>query len=364
MSDHVWKVAIIGCGSFAGGQYLMKVNQMRHAKLVAVCDILPERARVYAARAGIDEWYLSIDELLEKSDFEILMNATSIPAHHEINMKALAAGKHVFTQKPAGLSVEAVTAQIDAAAKAGLKMNAAPVHAMRHANRVARKLIADGVIGKVTTIRCQVAHGGPEYFQYRDVDPSWFYEPGSGALFDMGVHGLHYVTDLAGPAKAVNCMGAVSEPERMVRSGAFDGKMIESDKLPDNFIITLDFGDGCIGEVYTGYCQRATRMPPMEIYGTQGTISFVCDPGEARPHLEVYTDHRDWGIRGWTRPMDQLERKREFYDGMCLQDLIDAIEQDRQPVLSMERQRHLVEIMCAVPACIESGQTMPLSTTF
>lgn len=364
MSDRTWNVAIIGCGSFAGGQYLMKVNQMRHAKLVAVCDILPERARVYAARAGIDQWYPGIDELLAGCDFDILMNATSIPAHHEINMKALAAGKHLFTQKPAGLSVAQVTEQIEAAAKAGVKANAAPVHAMRHANRVAKKMIADGVIGQVTTIRCQVAHGGPEYFQYRDVDPSWFYGTDAGALFDMGVHGLHYVTDLAGPARAVGCLGAVSEPRRMVRSGSFDGTMIESDKLPDNYIITLDFGGGCIGEVYTGYCQRATRMPLMEIYGTCGTIAFVSDPGEARPHLEVYTDHRDWGIRGWTRPMDQLERQREFYDGMCLQDLIDAIELDRQPVLSMERQRHLVEIMCAVPECIRTGQTLPLATSF
>ena len=364
MSDKIWKVAIIGCGSFAGGQYLLRVKQIRHAELVAVCDIIPERAQDYARRAGIDRWYRSIDELLAECEFDILMNATSIPAHHGINMKALAAGKHLFTQKPAGLSVVEVTAQIDLAAKMGAKANAAPVHAMRHANRMARQMIADGVIGRVTTIRCQVAHGGPEYFQYRDVDPSWFYGEDAGALFDMGVHGLHYVTDLAGPAQAVSCTAAVSEPRRMVRSGAFDGTTIESDKLPDNYLISLDFGGGCIGDVYTGYCQRATRMPLLEVYGTCGTISFVKAPNEARPHLEVYSDHPGRGIRGWTEPMDLLEPKRDFFDGMCLQDLVDAIEQDRAPVLSMERQRHLVEIMCAIPECIRSGRTLPLHTTF
>ncbi len=364
MSTKVWKVAIIGCGSFAGGQYLHRVKQMRHAELVAVCDILPERAQDYARRAGIDRWFASIDELLDGCEFDILMNATSIPAHHAINLKALTAGKHLFTQKPAGLTVAEVTAQIEAAAKAGVKANSAPVHAMRHANRMARKMIADGVIGRVTTIRCQVAHGGPEYFQYRDVDPSWFYGTDAGALYDMGVHGLDYVTGLLGPARAVACIAAVSEPRRMVRSGAFDGSIIESDKLPDNYLISLDFGGGCIGDVYTGYCQRATRLPLLEIYGTCGTISFVKEPNEARPHLEVYTDHPEWGIRGWTRPQDLLEPQREFFDGMCLQDLIDAIEQDRQPVLSMERQRHLVEIMTTIPECIRTGRTLPLATTF
>ena len=46
----------------------------------------------YAEKFNVPAWYTSIDELLEKCDFEILMNTTSIPAHHEINMKALKAG--------------------------------------------------------------------------------------------------------------------------------------------------------------------------------------------------------------------------------------------------------------------------------
>lgn len=359
-----YKIAMIGCGSFCGGQYLKDVPRIENAEIVAFCDIVPERAKAYAEKAGVKEWYASIDELLEKCDFDVLMDATSIPAHHEINMKALAAGKHLFTQKPAGLTVEAVTEEIELAKKMGLKANAAPVHAMRHSNRKARQLIADGVIGKVTTARVQVAHGGPEYFQYRDNHPGWFYEPGSGALYDMGVHGLHYITDLLGPAKRVGVMAATSIPSRLIRTGKFDGEIIDASKLPDNYIITLDFGDGVIGEVYTGYCQRASRMPTMEVYGTDGTISFVSDPGEARPHLEVYFDKPGSGIRGWTRPMDQNERETFFCDSFCLKDLLDAIENDTQPVLSLERQRHLVEIMCAIPECIETGRILPLHTTF
>lgn len=364
MSAKKWKVAIVGCGSFAGGQYLPDIGKVKGAELVATCDILPERAEEYARRAGLSQWYSSVDELLAKCDFDILMDAASIPAHHEINMKALAAGKHVFSQKPAGGSVEEVSQQMALAQKMGVKMNAAPVHAMRHSNRKARQLIQDNVIGKVTTVRCQVAHGGPEYFQYRDVNPSWFYEPGSGALYDMGVHGLHYVTDIMGPAKAVGCMAACSLPTRMIRTGKFDGEIMQTDKLPDNYIITLDFGNDAIGEVYTGFCQRATRIPTMEVYGDYGTISFVSDPGEARPHLEVYYDHPETGITGWMRPRDRQERETFYCDTFCLQDLIDAIEQDKNPVLSMARHRHIVEILNVIPECIKTGRILPLSTTF
>ncbi len=359
-----WNVAIIGCGSFCGGQYLPYLDRIRGARLVALCDIVPERAQAYAARAGVSAWFASIDDLLAGCDFDILMNATSIPAHHEINMKALAAGKHVFTQKPAALTAAGVTEQIELAARMGVKMNAAPVHSMRHANRKAAQLIADGVIGEVTTALCQVAHGGPEYFQYRDTDPSWFYEPGSGALYDMGVHGLDYVVGLLGPASEVSCRAAISEPRRQVRSGRCDGQIIVSDRLPDNYLISLGFGPRTIAEVYTGYCQRATRMPLMEIYGTEGVICFIRDPGEARPHLEVYFDRPGSGIRGWTRPMDQNEREKPFFDCLCLQDLIDAIEEDREPVLDMRKHRHLVEIMETIPRCIGTGETHALHTRF
>ena len=55
-------------------------------------------------------------------------------------------------------------------------------------------MMSDGTIGDPYYVKCNLSHGGPEYFQYRDADPSWFFEPGAGALVDMGVHGLQIVT--------------------------------------------------------------------------------------------------------------------------------------------------------------------------
>ena len=144
-----WKVALIGCGSIADNTYLPRIGEIPEADLVAVCDIIPERAKNYAEKFHVPAWYTSIDELLEKCDFEILMNTTSIPAHHEINMKALRAGKHLYSQKPVGLTVEEVTEQIEAAKAAGVKYTASPIHMLRDDIRFAKKLIADGCIGEI-----------------------------------------------------------------------------------------------------------------------------------------------------------------------------------------------------------------------
>jgi len=165
-----WKVALIGCGSIADNTYLPRIGEIPEADLVAVCDIIPERAKNYAEKFHVPAWYTSIDELLEKCDFEILMNTTSIPAHHEINMKALRAGKHLYSQKPVGLTVEEVTEQIEAAKAAGVKYTASPIHMLRDDIRFAKKLIADGCIGEIMKVHTNVCHGGPEYFQYRTAD--------------------------------------------------------------------------------------------------------------------------------------------------------------------------------------------------
>lgn len=229
--------------------------------MVAVCDIIPERAKDYAEKFNVPAWYTCIDELLEKCDFEILMNTTSIPAHHEINMKALKAGKHLYSQKPVGLTVAEVTEQIEAAKAAGVKYAASPIHMLRDDIRFAKKLIKDGCIGEIMKVHTNVCHGGPEYFQYRTADPTWFHRPGSGALYDMGVHGLTMTTGILGSAKAVGCMAKISEPVRTVRSGTFDGMKIQADQLYDNYIITLDYGDRAMAVVESGFCQKTAKRP-------------------------------------------------------------------------------------------------------
>lgn len=123
-------------------------------ELVAVCDIIPERAQKYAERFHVPQWYPNIDELLAHCDFDILMDTASIPAHHEINMKALQAGKHLYSQKPVGLTVEQVTEQMEAAQKAGVKFAASPIHPLRPDILFIRDMIQNGAIGKVTMVRC------------------------------------------------------------------------------------------------------------------------------------------------------------------------------------------------------------------
>jgi len=228
MENKKWRVAVIGCGFFANAQYFPYISTESNAECVAAVDIVYERAEEACKKFGIPNSYRNVYELLEGCDFDIAIDSASIQAHHEINMAILNAGKHLISQKPAAPNVELLTEQIEAAKKNNVKFACAPVHNMRYDLNFAKQLIEDGAIGNAYYAKCNSSHGGPEYFQYRDSDPEWFYEKGAGALVDMGVHGLQQVTYILGPAKRVSCVGAVTTPDREVRSGAYNGKIIKT----------------------------------------------------------------------------------------------------------------------------------------
>lgn len=360
----VWKVAVIGSGSFANWQYFPNISKEANAVCVAAVDIIPERAQKACNDYNIPNWYENVYELIEKCDFDIAIDAASIQAHHEINIAVLKAGKHLISQKPAAPDIESLTEQIELAKKMGVKFSCVPVHPMRYDINIAKQMIDDGAIGNAYYIKCNSSHGGPEYFQYRDSDPSWFFEPGAGALVDMGVHGLQAVTSLFGPAKKIGCMAKITTPLREIRSGEFDGKAIKTDKIPDQYVITLDFGNEKMAVVDTGFSQKASKAPSIEIFGDKGTISFT-KPYMTNPIPEVYVDVPEKGIRGWMKPMEWVKPpKKMISQCCCLADLIEAIENDKAPLLSPEHARHVLEIMCKIPEAIETGKIIELNTKF
>ena len=364
MSEKTYKVAVIGCGFFANSQYFPNIAKEANASCVAAVDIVYERAEAACRKYGIPHAYHDVYELLRECDFDIAIDAASIQAHDEINRAVLSAGKHLISQKPAAPDVPTLTAQMELAKEKGVKFACAPIHPMRYDLNLARGWMQSGVIGRPYYAKCNMSHGGPEYFQYRDADPTWFYEEGAGALVDMGVHGLQIVTSLFGPAESLACTAITSTPLRHVRSGAFNGLEIKADLLPDQYLITLRFPGNRMALVDSGFSQKASKAPQLEIFGDAGTICFD-RPYMTNPIPQVYMDDEKASIRGWMQPSPPEKVPAKLNSQCCiLRDLIDAIEQDREPVLSAAHARHVLEIMCKIPEAVRTGATLKLETVF
>ncbi len=359
------KFAIVGCGSVSGNRYFPHIRELNRGILTAVCDAIEARAKPRAEEFGVP-YYTDFDEMLAKGDFDLLVNLTNVPTHYSLNLKALQAGKHVYTQKPMTVTVEEATTLINEAAKRGLKLVAEDAGRLFPYNLAIKKLLDEGVIGKVVWARSRCTHWGPAIIDNWPTDPTWFYSKGAGPLRDVGVERLQLLTALLGPAKRVTAMSGINQPEVVVRGGPNKGKRIKVEE-DDLTLLILDFGDSIFAMLDAAWVNvRATRVPDLEITGQKGVITSTGGGPKAKElTLELYRDEPHLGIRGWTEvqvippltppPPVQVTG---------LAHALDCIVEDKKPILSGEFARHAIEIIEKAYIAARTGITQTLETTF
>lgn len=353
------RIGLVGCGTIANVMHLPGIATMREmgkADLVAVCDTIPEKAREAAEKFGAPRHFGDLDAMLREVDFDLLVNNTPIPSHFPVSMAALAAGRHVYTQKPMATTLDEATRLVDEAKRRGLSLAVAPEHPTRPMIRKIRQMIDDGAIGKVTFAKILSSHNGPET---HDVprDSTWFYKPDSGPILDMGVHGLSQITAVLGPVRRLACFSGKSQPTRVTTAGPFKGKVIPVE-VDDNSLLMLDFGDSRFAYLDSTYCMPATRGPQTEIYGTAGTLSVTqslgVSPGATLHHYSI-------AKKEWREvPVEAPPPVKD----LGVLHMVESLRGEHDLILTGERGRHLVEIMTRAVEAARSGASVSITSTF
>ncbi|HEX2036062.1 MAG TPA: Gfo/Idh/MocA family oxidoreductase [Chloroflexota bacterium] len=350
------RIALAGCGSIAQSMHLPGIKgivELGKAELVAVCDVAEAQARAVQERFGVPAAFGELGTMLERVEFDLLVNTTPIPEHYPVTLAALRAGRHVYSQKPMATTVEEATQLIAAAAERGLTLACAPEHPVRPVIQTMRRLIGEGAIGKVAFAKVQSSHDGPEKHNVPR-DSTWYYKPGSSPILDLGVHGLSQITSILGPVRRLACFSGRSIPVRHITAGPFAGKRIEVE-IDDNSLLLLDFGEATFGFLDSTYCVEASLGPRLEIYGSEGTLSLG-GPGR-QAVLQLYrTEAGAW--RTIDVPAPPAVRD------LGVLHTVECLLAGTAPVLSAEHARHLVEVMTRAPGAAATGHTVALETTF
>ncbi len=300
------RIGIVGCGNISV-KYFATARAFRILDCVACADMLPERARARADEFGIPR-ACTVDELLADPAIEIVVNLTTPQAHTAVNLAALSAGKHVYTEKPLAVVREEGARVLAAAQAAGLRVGCAPGTFLGGGLQTCRKLIDDGAIGRpVAASAFMMSHGHESWHP----DPAYYYQAGAGPMFDMGPYYLTALTTLLGPVKRLSGAASVLIGERTITSQPHYGDKIAV-QTPDHVAGTLEFASGAIGTIITTFATWGSRLPRIEVYGTEGTLGVpdpnslagpvtLCRPGsrewEEIPLTHGHTDGREqWGI--------------------------------------------------------------------
>ena len=340
-------IGIVGCGNISS-IYLENGKLLKDLSIVACADLDMSRAQAQAQKYGVPR-ACTVEELMADPSIEAVLNLTIPHAHCSVDLQAIAAGKHVYGEKPLAVTRAQGTQVLDAAREKKLRVGSAPDTFLGGAIQTCVKLIDDGAIGDPVAASAFMLCRGHETWH---PDPEFYYQPGGGPMFDMGPYYLTALVALLGPVRRVCGATRTTFARRTITSQPKQGQVITVN-TPTHLAGTIDFAGGAVATMITSFDVHAHHLPPIEIYGTEGSMR-VPDPNSFGMDLDTLHPIELW--RSSTGTWENVQYTHGYCTnsrGVGLADMARAIRTGRDHRANGEMAAHVLDIM---QACIDSSQ--------
>lgn len=343
-------VAVIGCGNISN-QYLRNLTVFPDLAVLACADLDAGRAKAQAAAYGVPAWGSPADALAHPG-VELVVNLTIPAAHAEVTAAAIAAGKHVWSEKPLTLDVAGGRALLAAARAAGVRVGCAPDTVLGAGLQSARRLIDSGAIGTPLSALALLQGPGPQSWH---PDPEFLFAPGAGPLFDLGPYYLSVLAVLFGPALRVAAIGRRPRESRVVGSGPRAGTEFAV-AVPTHVAALAEYAGGQAASLLFSWDSPLHRAGFVEVTGTEATLALP-DPNRFDGDLRV----RRAGDADWT----VLSAEGAVAGrGTGVIDMVRAIRSGAAHRASGELALHVLEMMTAIERSAASGSFEAVETRF
>lgn len=330
--------AIIGCGRISGKHVEGIGNNSTEAKLIAVSDIIEEnmdaaieKYRNFSKNMEVLK-YPDYRELLMNTDVEIVCIATESGYHPGIVMDALEAGKHVIVEKPMALSTNDADRMISKAREKKLKLCVCHQNRFNPPIKKLRKALEDQRFGKlihgVASIRWNRNEG---YYQQAPWRGTWALD--GGTLMNQCIHNIDLLQWMMGPVEHV-----YAQTDTFLRK-------IEGE---DAGVAVLRFKNGALGIIEGTACVFPKNLEEtLNIFGEKGT---ACIGGLAVNKIETwhFADDLDSEEEVLKQQQDDPDTVYGFGHIPLIKDMIDAVNNDREPLINGEEGKKAMEIILAI----------------
>ena len=338
------RLGIVGCGNVVSA-YLGVADRLHRsgqAEIVAIHGAEKHRQRV-REEWRIPAFHTEYAEMLARPDVDAVVILTPMPQHAAMAGAALRAGKHVLVEKPMATNLEEAHALMAIARTSQRHLVCAPFTILSPTFQTIARHLRRGDIGVVVSARGRYGWAGPDW-------TDWFYKPGGGALFDLGVYCLTTLTGWLGPVRRVMAMTGVAIPERMI-----EGRPVRVE-AEDNTQVLLDFGDSRFATITAGFTLQQYRGPGIELFGTEGTINLLGDDWDPDGY-ELWQNRAGcWQFFKETQP------DWPWTDG--LRHLVECLRQGTKPLVTPEHALHVLEVMLKAQVSGRDGRAQAVESTF
>lgn len=334
---------IIGCGMISNW-HAEAISKVQGAQLIAVTDV-NEKSRGDFAEKFHTAAVSTVDELLARSDINIICICTPSGLHAPLAVQAANAGKHIIVEKPMAITLKEADEIIYACEKNAVKMAVISQLRFTHAIQKLKGAIDSGLLGKLVAGDIYMKfYRSQEYYNKGGWRGTWKMD-GGGALMNQGIHGIDLLQYVMGPVKSVF---------------AHTRTLARNIEVEDTAVAVLEFKNGALGiieattSIYPGLPRR------LEVNGDKGTIIVEED---------CITN---WDIEGQQKPDDvKLERTTSgaasnpaafSLDGHILQigDMAEAVRTGREPMVNQYEGRKPIEIIMAIYESSRTGRPVLL----
>ncbi len=341
------RVAIIGCGKVAQ-LHAQAVRQIDDAELVGVCDTLLARAQSFAEQYG-GLPYDNIDALLQHSGCEAVLICTPHPLHEEPTVAAARAGVHVLIEKPMASSLAACDRMLAAAREGGIKLGIVSQRRLFEPVQRIKQAIDTGQIGRPVLGTFQMYSWRDEAYYRSDPWRGKWATEGGGVLINQSPHQLDMLQWFMGEIEEI--------------SGYWANLNHPYIEVEDTALAMIRFRSGALGSIVTSLSQKPGIYTKVHIHGSNGAsvgvqtdsgATFVAGmSGITEPPLnDVWTipgeEHRLAEFEQIDRAQFAERNATTYYHRLQIEDFLQAIRDDRPPLVPGEEGRIVVEMFTAI----------------
>ena len=349
-------IGVIGAGMISD-TYLENLTSFPDVRVVIVGDLDPARAQAQAEKYEVPESGDS-DAVLSHTNVELVVNLTIPAVHAQVSSQAIAAGKHVWSEKPISVDRDSGRALLKSADSAGLLVGVAPDTVLGQGVQTARRAIARGDIGEPLSAQTVMQYPGPDIFH---PNPEFLFAKGAGPLFDIGPYYLTALVHVFGPLARVAAVGSRSRPTRTVQVGDRKGTTFPVE-VPTHVSTIAQFASGGVSQSVFSFESPLARMGVVEITGTEGTL-VVPDPNQftgdvkitRAPTYEAIRQEAQWE----TLPLTGALAGR----GTGVLDLARCVRSGSKPLASGALGFHILDAMMAIEEAVTTGHTVDIHST-
>lgn len=351
-------IGVIGVGVISD-TYLTNLASFPDVEVLIVGDLDVERARVQAEKYSIAQ-HGTADDVLAHPGVDLVVNLTIPAAHIDVSRRAIAAGKHVWSEKPLGLDREGAAQLLQEADAAGLRVGSSPDTLLGPGFQAARRAIEDGRIGRPLFAQTVFQTQGPDLWH---PNPGFLFAEGAGPLLDMGPYYFSALVSVLGAVDRVAAVGAKAREEREIHTGPNAGATFPVE-VPSTMQVIAAFDSGAQSQSLLSFDSALERHGVLEIHGTEGTI-VIPDPNQFAGRIAVVAP---LGVLRDGMSFEQTWVEIEHDDvevgrGLGVLDMVRAIAAGRPHVASGELGFHVLDVLLSAAQSAATGEMVKVAST-